>query len=162
MLVGLTAHQSACGGRIGLVGYGAHGEDQAKAWVATMEKLAQEMAPYAVGLTPEERKHTLKFRPGGEPPVHRIALPCRGRPVTPLVAKVPTGEPVFALAPVNVFAQSLFNWERPKLLYANTKCSELRTGTDCSSPSKAERYCNLGIISAAPGSLGLKQRKVIT
>ena len=39
------------------------------------------MAPYRVGLIPEERRHTLKFRPGGEAIVHALALSVRNHDV---------------------------------------------------------------------------------
>lgn len=48
-------------------------DQQIESWLGTIKGLHQEMAPYGVSLTPEERKHTLKFRPGGEPIVHAVA-----------------------------------------------------------------------------------------
>jgi hypothetical protein len=47
--------------------------EQVTGWLTTLKGLQQEIAPFGVGLTPEERRHTLKFRPGGEPIVHKLA-----------------------------------------------------------------------------------------
>ena len=46
---------------------------QVEGWLATINQLREEMEPYGVGLTPDERKHTLTFRPGGESIVHALA-----------------------------------------------------------------------------------------
>jgi hypothetical protein len=52
-------------------------EAQVAVWVAAINKLRQDMAPYGVSLTPDERRHTLKFRPGGEPIVSSLAAAVR-------------------------------------------------------------------------------------
>jgi len=50
---------------------------QLEGWLATINQIREEMEPYGVGLTPDERKHTLTFRPGGETIVHALASTVR-------------------------------------------------------------------------------------
>src|SRR5512142_3072924 len=55
------------------VGTNVPTEEQVAGWVAAINKVQQEMMPYGVGLTADERKHALRFRLGGEPMVRTIA-----------------------------------------------------------------------------------------
>jgi len=55
------------------VGTNVPTDEQIVGWVATINKIQQEMAPYGPGLTPEERRHALRFRLGDEPIVHSLA-----------------------------------------------------------------------------------------
>jgi hypothetical protein len=108
------------------VGTNVPTEDQAKAWVATIEKLAQEMAPFGVGLTPEERKHTLKFRPGGEPHVHAIAGSVRKHEVAlpGITADGMEADLLLAqrLKPVRDAAESLYQFADDTILEASSEC----------------------------------------
>jgi hypothetical protein len=64
-----------------LTGKKVPSEQLAKGWAARIKELQDEMAPYCVSLTPDGRKHTLKFPPGGESIVQKVGGVVRGHDV---------------------------------------------------------------------------------
>ena len=108
------------------VGTNVPTEDQSKAWVAAIQNLAKELAPYGVGLTPEERKHTLKFRPGGEPHVHAVAGTVRKHEVALPGITADGMEADLLLAqrmkPVRDAAETLYQFADDTILEASSEC----------------------------------------
>ena len=100
--------------------------EQVTAWLATINKLQQEIAPYGVGLTPDERRHTLKFRPGGETIVHALAVSVRKHDISlpgitadGMEADLSVAE---QLKPVRDAVQSLYLFTDDTILEASSEC----------------------------------------
>ena len=101
-------------------------DEQVAGWLATIKKLQQEMEPYGVSLTPEERRHTLKFRPGGEAIVHALAVSVRGHEVA-LPGITADGmeadlSVVEKLKPVRDAAEALYQFADDTILEASSEC----------------------------------------
>lgn len=101
-------------------------DEQIAGWVAAINQLQQDMAPYGVGLTPEERKHTLKFRPGGEPVVHSLAGVVRKHDVSLPGITADGMEADLLLAqkmkPVHEAAEALYQFTDDTILEASSEC----------------------------------------
>jgi hypothetical protein len=95
-------------------------------WIGTLKKLQVDMAPYGVGLTPDERKHTLKFRPGGETIVHAIAASVRNHSLSlpGISADGMEGDLVLVqkMKPVRDAAQALFEFADDTILEGSSEC----------------------------------------
>ncbi len=101
-------------------------DEQVAGWLATIKKLQQDMEPYGVGLTPEERRHTLKFRPGGETIVHALAVSVRNHDVAlpgitadGMEADLNVAE---KLKPVRDAAEALYQFADDTILEASSEC----------------------------------------
>jgi len=108
------------------VGANVPTNDQVTAWLTTIKKVQQEMAPYGVGLTPEERKHTLKFRPGGETIVHALAGSVRNHEISLPGITAEGMEADLSLAqqlkPVRDAAEALYQFTDDTILEASSEC----------------------------------------
>lgn len=108
------------------VGANVPSNDQIVGWVATINKLQQEIAPYGVGLTPEERKHTLKFRPGGEPVVKSLAdaVKKHGVSLPGITADGMAADLLLAqrMKPVHDAADALYQFTDDTILEASSEC----------------------------------------
>jgi hypothetical protein len=108
------------------VGTNVPTDEQVAGWLATINKLQQDMAPYGVGLTPDERRHTLKFRPGGEPIVHALAGSVRTHNVS-LPGLTPDGMEADLLLtqqlkPIRDAAEALYQFTDDTILEASSEC----------------------------------------
>jgi hypothetical protein len=101
-------------------------DEQVAGWLTAIKNLQQEMAPYGVGLTPEERRHTLKFRPGGEAIVHALALSVRNHDVALPGITADGMEADLSLAeklkPVRDAAEALYQFADDTILEASSEC----------------------------------------
>jgi len=101
-------------------------QEQTDQWVAEIRRLREEMAPYGVGLTPEDRKHTLKFRAGGEPIVQKISRAVRAHEMS-LPGITPDGMDadlllIQRMKPVRDAAEGLFQFADDTILEAGSEC----------------------------------------
>jgi hypothetical protein len=101
-------------------------EEQVKRWVSTIEKLRQEMAVYGAGLTREERRHTLRVRPGGESVVQTLASAARKHGVTlpGITAEGMEADLLVAqrMKPVRDAAEALYQFSDDTILEASAEC----------------------------------------
>lgn len=99
---------------------------QVEGWLTTINQLKQDMAPYGVGLTPEERKHTLTFRPGGETIVHALANSVRKHNVAlpGITADGMEADLLVAqqMKSVRDAAESLYQFSDDTVLEASSEC----------------------------------------
>ena len=118
-LKGVTKMQDRVGAKVPT-------DEQIAGWVSAINKLQQEMAPFGVGLTPDERRHTLRFRLGGEPIVqllaagvkkHDVALP--GISAEGMLADL---QLLQRMKPVRDAAESLFQFTDDTILEASAEC----------------------------------------
>lgn len=101
-------------------------DEQLAGWLATLRQLQQEMAPFGVGLTPDERKHTLKFRPGGEAIVRAVAGAVRthafslpGLSADGMEADLKLAQ---QMAPLRDAAEALYQFADDTILEATSEC----------------------------------------
>jgi hypothetical protein len=108
------------------VGTNVPSDEQIAGWVAAINQLRHDMAPFCVGLTPEERKHTLKFRLGGESIVQSVAAAVKKHNVS-LPGITPDGmlaDLVLAqkLKPVHDAIEALYQFTDDTILEASSEC----------------------------------------
>jgi hypothetical protein len=101
-------------------------EEQLTGWLTTLKQVQQEIAGFGVGLTPEERKHTLKFRPGGEAIVRALAGAVRNHDLS-LPGLTADGMEadlslVQKLKPVRDAAEALYQLADDTILEASSEC----------------------------------------
>jgi hypothetical protein len=101
-------------------------DEQVSVWLATLNRLQQEMAPFGVGLTPDERRRTLKFRPGGESIVHTLAAAVRNHALALPGLTADGMEADLALArklkPVRDATEALYQFVDDTILEAFSEC----------------------------------------
>lgn len=101
-------------------------DEQVAGWLTSIKKVQQEMEPFGIGLTPDERKHTLKFRPGGEAIVHALAGSVRGHDVALPGITADAMEADLSLAeklkPVREAAEALYQFTDDTILEASSEC----------------------------------------
>jgi len=101
-------------------------EEQISGWLTKIKQLQQEITPFGVGLTPDERRHTLKFRLGGEPIVHGLAAAVRNHDVALPGVTADGMEADLTLAqklkPVRDAAESLYQFADDTILEATSEC----------------------------------------
>lgn len=108
------------------VGNKVPSEQLAEKWLTVINQLKDEMAPYGVSLTPDDRKHTLKFRPGGESIVQKIGGVVRKHEVS-LPGITADGMDADLLLtqrmkPVRDAAELLFQFTDDTILEAGSEC----------------------------------------
>lgn len=101
-------------------------DEQVAGWLATIKQLQQEMAAFGVGLTPEERRHTLKFRSGGESIVHALAVSVRNHDIS-LPGITADGMEadlnlVQKLKPIRDAAEAVYQFADDTILEASSEC----------------------------------------
>jgi hypothetical protein len=101
-------------------------DEQVAGWLGSIKQLHEDIAPFGVGLTPDERKHTLKFRPGGEPIVHALAASVRNHDLS-LPGITADGMEadltlVQKLKPVRDAAEALYQLTDDTILEASSEC----------------------------------------
>jgi hypothetical protein len=108
------------------VGTNMPSDEQVAGWLKKLKDIQQEMAPFGVGLTPEERRRTLKFRPGGEPIVHGLAVAVRNHSVSLPGLSADGMEADLSLAqklkPVRDAAEALYQFTDDTILEASSEC----------------------------------------
>ncbi len=108
------------------VGANVPTDEQVAGWVTTINKLQKDMAPFGVGLTPDERRHTLKFRPGGETIVHALAGTVRKHDVAlpGITADAMEADLLLVqkMKPVRDAAEALFQFADDTILEASSEC----------------------------------------
>jgi hypothetical protein len=101
-------------------------DEQVAGWVKKLNDVQQEMAPFGVGLTPEERRHTLKFRLGGESIVHGLAVAVRSHDVSLPGVSADDMEADLSLAqklkPVRDAAEAVYEFTDDTILEASSEC----------------------------------------
>ncbi len=144
-------------------------DEQVTGWLTAIQKVREEMAPFGVGLSPEERRHTLKFRPGGETIVHALATAVRGHDLSLPGISADGMEADLSIAeklkPVRDAAEALYQFTDDTILEASSECWYAATAFYTTMSRMVSSYPDIKAVVAQVSSLfatGRRRQAAVT